>query len=344
MSAREESKKIFHGSQSELYVNATINYVDTERNVLDAISDDGMRFFSKCQYLSVNPDGSGSIDHPSAGNTCVIKVQSDGSCYVEKIYNLCAVDENGVPVRNLGRNAKFMPGDKVWLAKGGAMLALLRNGLVKIGVSPLCQMIFMKLESYTRWVSRNIEVNASGFRFYSVNDKGTNVTRLSIFLEDAMSKELRDKSSECSDFEFVVKDKAITLMAGPKDANGLRINRTMISLLQDGSLTLYQADKDSKPTQRVRYTPDGSSEHLVYQPDRTPIYKKTVLRNPLNQKPFVMVKEEVNGSYDLTVENGSFNLTTSEDILLHSKNFKSFAELTHAVESTATVNNVKIQA
>lgn len=344
MHNQEENKQIFAGSPSQTFVNATINFVDTERNVFDAISDDGMRFFEKCQYLSVNPDGSGKIDHPSAGNTCVIKVKSDGSCYAEKIYSLCAVDSEGVPVRNLGQHSKFMPGDKVWLAKGGAMLALLRNGLVKIGVSPLCQMIFMKLESYTRWISRNIEVNASGFRFYSVNDKGINVTRLSIFLEDAMSKELRDKSSECSDFEVVVKDKALTLMAGPKDANGLRINRTMFTILQDGSVTLYQNDKNSKPTQRVRYTPDGSSEHIVYDPLRNPIYTKKILHNPLNQNPFVMVSEEVNGSYSLSVDNGSIDITASEDIVLHSKNFKSYAELTHAVEATANVNNVKIQA
>jgi len=333
-----KQSSLFPQSNSLQYVNATINFVDTERNVFDAISQDGMRFIEKCQYLSVNPDGSGKIHHPSAGDTAVIKIDSDGACYLEKIYSICAVDTDGVPTRNLGPNSKFMPGDYVRTAKGGSFLALLRNGLTKIGVSPLCQMIFMKLENYTRWVSRNIEIQASGFRFYSVNDKGLNVTRLSIFLQDAMSLTQRNKSSEASDFEFVVKDGALTLMCGPKnEVSGLRINRTIYTFTKDGAVLLYQSDMDDKPTQRISYTPDGSSEHIVYNKSGDYIYRKNIIRNfDPSQDPEVIVNEEVLGEYNLKVE-GSIGITASDDVLVNGKNVFNVAELTHSVECVGSL-------
>jgi hypothetical protein len=351
---KRDLNAMFPKFQSEQYVNVTINFVDTDRNVFDAISQDGMRFIEKCQYLSVNPDGSGKIHHPSAGDTAVVKISSDGN-YCEKIYSICAVDEDGVPVRDLGSNSKFMPGDKVWLAKGGAFLALLRNGLTKIGTSPLCQMIFMKLENYTRWISRNIEVQASGFRFYSVNDEGTNVTRLSIFLEDAFKPELRDKTSEISDFEIVVKEQALTIMTGPKDPDtGLRINRTVVTLVNDGSLLLFQSDELNRPTARLSWTPDGDFTHTIYDENAemdgnkvimpgAEIYTREVTRTKTNSAPFICVKEWINGNYDLRAE-GHIGITSGQDILVNGKNVFSVAELTHSVEATGILTESKFNA
>ena len=333
---------MFGTSGSVQYVDATINFVDTQRNVFDAISSNGIQFLEKCQYLNVNPDGSGEIHHPAAGDTCVVRIERDGTRYLHKIYTIPAVDKDGVPVRDLGMNSKFMPGDKVWIAKGGSFLALLRSGLTKIGASPICQMIFMKLENYTRWISRNIEIQSSGFRFYSVNDAGSNTTRLSIFLEDAMSSELRDKSSESSDFEIVIKDFALTLMTGPKDATtGLRNNKTMLTFVNDGSVILYQSDDEHKPTQRRTYTPDGSSEHIIYDKNGDYIYRKNIIRNPSGEAPEVIVTELVLGEYNLAVE-GSINITASEDIAHHSKNNFTVVEQVHSTEGNARINEFKI--
>lgn len=343
--------KEYLSGKADQYVNVTINFVDTERNVFDAISQDGLRFIEKCQYLSVNPDGSGKIHHPSAGDTAVVRVGIDG-CYCEKIYSLCAVDKDGVPVRDLGPNSKFMPGDKVWLAKGGSFLALLRGGLAKIGSSPLCQMIFMKLENYTRWISRNIEIQASGFRFYSVNDNGINATRLSLFLEDSFKPELRDKTSEVSDFEVIVKDCALTLMTGPKDSEtGLRINRTIFTIVNDGSLLLFQSDEKNRPVARYSWTPDGDYTHTIYNENAemngnevvspgAEIYNKEIIRTKTNSAPFIIVKEKVNGNYDLVVE-GHYGITSGQDLVINGKNVYTTAELTIASEAVGILSESK---
>ena len=237
-----------------------------------------------------------------------------------------------------------MPGDKVWLAKGGAFFALLRNGLTKIGVSPLCQIIFMKLENYTRWISRNIEILSSGFRFYSVNTNGSNITRLSIFLNDSMSKELKDKSSEASDFEVVVKDSALTLMAGPKDsATGLRKNTTMLTLVNDGSLILYNKDKDTGAMiRRVMYTPDGCSEDIVYDVDGSWIYNKRITRNHAHSDPKMMILEKVKGEYNLEVE-GHIGFTASADVQINGHNIYQVAELTHSTECKAQLVEAEVK-
>lgn len=336
--------QLFAPSNADQYVYANIIFVDTENNVLDAIGSDGLRFIKNCQYLSVNPDVSGEIRHPSSGDTCVIKIASDGSCYLDKLYTVANVDENGVPQRKLGPYGKYMPGDRVFLSKGGAFLGLLRNGMVKIGSSPICQLIFMRLENYVRLISRNIEILGSGFRFYSVNDKGVNVSRLSIFLQDALSKNLRNKTSEASDFEFVVKDRALSLMMGPKDEKtGLRINTTVLTFVDNGSIILYNYDKESGAVlQKVTYTPNGCSEHIIYDGNNTAIYQKIINRNPTNIDPKVIVNEKINGEYNLVVE-GHAAITASKDLTVNGKNIFSVAEQTHSTQCNAQLVDAKIK-
>ena len=147
MNAPTQGYDLFATEGNYRYIKATICYVDTINNVFDAMSNDGLQFIRKCQYLNINPDFSGEIHHPYAGNTCIIKLGFDGSAHLEELYTDTPVNNNGVPTVDLGPYAKFMPGDKVWLAKGGAFLKLLRGGLTKIGVSSLCQLVFMKLEN-----------------------------------------------------------------------------------------------------------------------------------------------------------------------------------------------------
>jgi hypothetical protein len=345
----------------DIFVDAIIYYVDTINNVFDAISKDQIRHIKKCQYLEINPDGSGQIHHPSAGNCCIVRICPDQSQYLERIYTPSNVNENGIPTINLGPNANFMPGDKVWLAKGGAFLQLLRAGLTKIGVTPVCQMIFMKLESYTRWISRNIEILASGFRFYSVNEDGVTSTRLSFFLTDAMNTIQRDQSSNASDFEIQVAKNAITIFFGPKDKDGNRINAGELSLETTGDVYLRQYDA-SKPTaktiiRRVKYTADGCSEDTIYGNKNEIFYQKNITRlkaaidgqsspfvpkTPL-QCPMVNVSELIVGNYTLTVD-GDFHLTAGNNANIAGNNIFQTATVSHAVQCTGSFMDSQINA
>ena len=329
----------------KVYVYATIVYVDTENNVFDAISTDGMRFIPNCQYLKINTDGSGKIEHPCAGNTCTIKIKEDGSACLEKIYTVSSVKADGTPQINLGPYSKFMPGDYVRLAKGGAFLQLLRNGLTKIGVTPICQMIFIKLESYTRWISRNIEILASGFRFYSVNSNGTNITRLSLFLNDAMSSSLRNSSSETSDFEVCVKDNALSIMFGPKDlVTGLRKNSTMIDMVNTGALILYQNDLvTGNLVHKIVYNPNGCTEDTIYSEKtsiddngnltRPIIYQKTVNKTEDgNGKVIVSILEKMNGDYTSIVD-GDYNVVSGKNMLFNGVNVGTIASSVISTQS-----------
>ena len=339
-------ENIFRPTKSDIYTKAIINYVDTERNICDAIGSDEKSFYQNCQYLKLNPDSSGEIHHPSAGDTCVIRTDVNNQHYIEKIYNISSVDDEGVPTRNLGSHSKYMPGDKVWLAKGGAFLALLRNGLAKIGVSPLCQIIFIKLESYIRVVSRNYEILTSGFRLYSVNAEGENVTRLSLFLQDSLGKEMSSKTSETSDFELVCQDNNISIMTGPKDPTSkLRENTSILSINRNGTIQLQNFDKKSGAILRkVTYTPNGCSEDIIFDGKNVALYRKLISRITAGGKPKVTVEEKIKGDYNIIVEEGHFGITVGKgDIKLASKNIFSVAEKIHSTECQAQLVDAKIK-
>ena len=341
---------LFPYSKSPFYMIGTITYVDTKNCICHAVSDDGYRFPKNIQYLNVSSDGAGEIHHPSSGDTWVIKQMPDGSNFLEEQFTVSQVDEQGKPTRNLGIYSKFMPGDKVWLAKGGAFLQLLRNGLTKIGVTPLCQIVFIKLESYTRWISRNIEILSSGFRLYSVNKDGENVTRLSLFLTDAMTSKNRDQSSASSDFEIQVGKNAITIFFGSKDKDGLRVNSGEINIETTGDVYLKQYDKD-RPTsktllRRVKYTADGCSEDTVYGKFNEAIYNKKILRmknaiESLNgvyrpksklESPLVSVSEWIAGDYSL-IADGNVKFTAGQNLNVNGQNVFTVAELNHSIEA-----------
>ena len=327
-------------SNDDIYVEATIHFVDTENNVFDAISTDNLRFIKNCQYLEVNTDLSGEIRHPAAGNTCVIRISPGNVYHLEKIYTPTSVNSDGVPQINLGTHSKYMPGDRIFLAKGGAFLAILRNGLAKIGVTPICQMIFMKLENYTRWISRNIEIIASGFRFYSVNDNGKNITRLSIFLQDSMSNASRNDSSEASNFEICAKENSLSIMYGPVDPNtNLRNNTTMIDLIKTGALIFYFKNPDTGAIiRKVMYNPNGCSADTIYDGLSTDqvnvLYEKTINKVFDGQKYQVSVLEEMSGDYTVKVD-GSYHITAKNDVQFNGHNVFSYAAVAHGFESKA---------
>ena len=357
MNSERPDSNPFNFGDTELYIKATITFVDTINNVFDAISDDQQRFIRKCQYLRISPDFSGEIKHPSAGNTCIVKLKADGSAYLEEIYVDSAVNANGIPTVDLGPYAKFMPGDKVWLAKGGAFLKLLRGGLTKIGVSSLCQLVFMKLENYARLITRNLEILTSGFRLTVVNDGGENSLRLSLFLTDAMGPALRDQSSNASDFEIQVADQAITIFTGPKDAKGIRQNNTQIDFVNNGDIFLWNLNPATQSVlRRIKYTADGCSEDTIYGNSNDILYQKNITRikpnidaspSPFVQgkdlsKPLVSVTELVVGDYNV-IADGRINLTAGGNIETNGNNIFAVAKIAHAIEANghSVTANVK---
>jgi len=354
----EQKSDPFVDYNSDNYIFCVICFVDTKNNVFDAVSIDQKQFVRKCQYLEVTSDISGSIMHPSAGDTCIVRRGRDGSFSLEKTYVNSNVNENGIPTTNLGQHSKFMPGDKVWLAKGGSFLQLLRSGLTKIGVTPICQMVFMKMESYTRWISRNIEILTSGFRLYSVNKNGENITRLSLFLTDAMSKDKRDQTSDASDFEIQVADSSINIFTGPKDSDGNRANATQITLVNTGDLLIWNFKHNDDGTQtvlrRVQYTADGSSEDAIYGKNNDVIYSKNITRMKgaiedqevpyvTGMAPFVTVTERVAGDYSLVVD-GTISISAGEDLCNNGTNVYSVATVSHSIECVGYFNSAAVES
>jgi hypothetical protein len=209
----------------------------------------------------------------------------------------------------------------------------------------------MKIESYIRIISRNIEIINSGFRFYSVNTNGKNVTRLSIFLQDSMASNLRDESSESSDFEFQIDKQAITAFTGPKGTDGKRNNACQITLVNDGSILLYHYDtKATNPqtlVRRLKLTADGCSEHTIYDKKNNPIYTRTITRNSAcldSDLPHkVSVIEHVFGDYELVVD-GDMHITSGNNLELNGNNVFTFATSNYAVQSKGHFIDFDVQA
>ena len=342
------NSNLFPRSNTASYVYATVHHVDTKNNVFDAIGQDGLRFIKNCQYLDITTDLAGEIKHPSSGDTCVIKIEPDGSTRLEKIYTVTQVNSDGVPSINLGPYANTMPGDRILLAKGGSFLQLLRNGLTKIGVTPLCQIIFMKMENYSRWITRQLEIQTSALRFYSVNDGGDNTVRLSLFLKDALSLALRDASSNSSDFELVMKDSDLTLLCGPKGPDGNRINVVQISLSNTGILDFINYDQTTQNmTRRITMTPDGCTDHVLYDNNNAVIYEKITTRltqafGNTNQ-PQVDINEQILGS-KTTTSDFNITLTAGQNLIQNANNIYNVAVVAHSTQGASILEEADVYA
>lgn len=224
------------------YIECRIVYVDTSRNVLDAISIDGLNWFEDIRYTNTGLKMSGDLYHPEIGDVCICDLQEHGQVEFIKFYSARKINSDGLVASVLGKNniGTELPGDRILSGPDGAILKLLRGGYAGIGASPLAQTIYLAIEGLVRTVAQNYEVVSAGSRIYSTNNAGEIITRCCFNSSEKFFSEGANKNdgAEAENFEYQMeftKD-GFAIFVGDIGEDGKRTNNLVIRMEQSGDL------------------------------------------------------------------------------------------------------------
>ena len=276
------------------YFECRVIYVDTDRNMLDAISIDQFNYFTDVGYTCTGQKNSGDLYHPELGDTIVVRLDDEGQAKFDKFYAARRVNNDGLIEHIVGKatQEKLLPGDRIVAGPDGAILRLLRGGYAALGASPLAQTIYLALEGMVRTVAQNYEVISSGTRIYSVNNAGDIITRLcfnsseKFFTQGANNNE----GSEGENFEFQIdfsKD-GFTFYAGDIGDDGKRTNNLVINIKQSGDLKIISGNNII-----IDLYSNGGYSFKVVDDSNNIVYNKTVATS----SGTALVKEIVKGDY-----------------------------------------------
>jgi len=230
------------------YFECRVIYVDTDRNMLDAISIDQFNYFTDVGYTCTGQRNSGDLYHPELGDTVVIRLDEEGQAKFDKFYAARRVNNNALIEHVVGKATtdKLLPGDRIVSGPDGAILKLLRGGYAALGASPLAQTIYLALEGMVRTVAQNYEVISSGTRIYSVNNAGTIITRLCFNSSEKFFTQGANKNegTEGENFEFQIdfSSDGFTFYAGNIGDDGKRTNNLIINIKQSGDLEIISGN------------------------------------------------------------------------------------------------------
>lgn len=278
------------------YLETRIIYVDPSRGVFDSITIDGYNWCKDVCYINSGLKLSGDVLIPEIGDIAIVSLEEDGQAIFHKYYKARTIDDNKLTkfIYGLGGNFKsneLINGDHTITGPDGAWLNLMRGGLAGVGVSSLCQTVYVALEGLIRTISQNVDFISSGIRFYSVNDNGSIITRACFsssdrhFATGAQNNE--DAVSENFEYQIDITKDGMTFFVGDIDSTTKkRNNNLVITLKPSGDINLQCGAQIIFDL----YSNGGLSYKVVDQ-DHKIIYNKTVATNGDR----VLVKEIVKG-------------------------------------------------
>jgi hypothetical protein len=224
------------------YIECRIVYVDTSRNVLDAISIDGLNWFEDIRYTNTGLKISGDLYHPEIGDVCICDLHEDNQVEFIKFYSARKTNSDGLVTSVVGKAGigTELPGDRILSGPDGAILKLLRGGYAGIGASPLAQTIYLAIEGLVRTVAQNYEVISSGSRIYSTNNAGEIITRCCFNSSEKFFSEGANKNdgAEAENFEYQIEftKEGFAIFVGDIGEDGKRTNNLVIRMEQSGDL------------------------------------------------------------------------------------------------------------
>jgi len=224
------------------YIDGRIVYVDTSRKVFDCVSLDQLNYLTDIQY--VKNSGlmqSGDIYDPEIGDVAVIEIGIDGQAVLVRFYTQRSLNKKNLPSFTSGGAIPSLPGDRNITGPDGAIMALLRGKVAKVGGGPLAQTLYFGIESLIRTVCMNYDAIGSGFRVFSVNDNGNIITRMCFTSKDQYAaqgfNENEDSASENFEYQIDITKDGFMLFVGDIDPTTLkRVNNFTISINQAGDI------------------------------------------------------------------------------------------------------------
>ncbi len=337
------------------YIEGRIVYVDPLRLVCDAIGIDGINLYEDVQYTNKGLKQSGDILHPEIGDVIIVELAEHGQKYLYKYYGQRTTTTKNLMAIQVGRggnpnlNTNF-PGDHVLTGPDGAWLSLLRGGLAGMGSSPLCQTLYLGLESLIRSVCQSYDVISAGSRIFSINTDNGIVTRLCFSGSDQLTADgynnNPDATSENFEYQIDITSDAMTFFIGEiDDTTGKRVNNLTISL---------------KPTGDVEFTcgpfiqgglySSGSFDIQMVDSGGKILYNKSVANNSLTHTDGgdkVLVKEVIDGNVIRTVTGDVYEMikgTLEQNLNVHRKTVTINDLSTTINKVTAGFNMDSIQA
>lgn len=259
------------------YIECRVVYIDTVRNVLDAVSFDGLNWFEDVTYVNTGLKKSGSLYHPEIGDVVVCNLVEDGQAEVIKFYSQRKTDSNNLVTNVVGKAeiGTELPGDRILSGPDGAILKLLRGGYAGIGASPLAQTMYLAIEGLVRTVAQNYEVISAGTRIYSLTVDGKVMTRMCFNTSEKFFTEGANKNdgAEAENFEYQIDigEAGFVIFTGEIGANGKRTNNLTIRMKQNGDLQVVCGTKIVFDIHAL-----GSIALKLTNNDNVPVYTKTI--------------------------------------------------------------------
>lgn len=277
-------------------IECNVHFVDVFNYTFDAHTTERISI-KGVAFPEIQLDGSGEIRYPSCGDRVLVRLGSGNSpSYVKHVSQIEHIDENARPTFEFTKQPRDhqylrtpkMPGDHEWFAKGGAFWSLMRGGILKFGVSPLCQFVMGKWENFWRLISQNWEIFSNGMNAYSVNHDGEITTRFSFFRKDTFGQNFNIKSKEWSsrsDYDLMIDKGGFNFLGGeveplPIELGGfLRKNRIKIFVNMDGELIISQGyiSEESNFRQEIQLAQYGKSfRHQMWAKGNINVYDEKI--------------------------------------------------------------------
>ena len=196
-------------------------------------------------FLELQQSRSGEVRYPACGDRIVVRRgQGFDPMYERHVSQVEKRDLKKRPTPNLSDHqylqSKGLPGDRHWFITS-TFLSMLRGGILRFGVSPMCQFTMGKWENFWRLVSQNWELYSTGMNADSVNTKGKVSSRFGFFLKDMWGKGFKKDWPDRCDFHMVVNADGITVLGGEvKEGEWIRHNALMIQVAPNGRLKITQ--------------------------------------------------------------------------------------------------------
>lgn len=304
---------------SDEYLECVVNYVDVFNYTCNGVADDS----SSCRGIllpEIQINNSGEIRLPCCGDRILVRLTRGGDPVYEKHIIGVEGHKDGRPKYNFleaPRNHQHvrvpsMPGDYHRYAPGGGFFQMLRGGITRLGVSPLCQFVLGKWENFIRVISQNWEFFSYGLNAYSTNKAGNITTRFSFFRRDSYGLTYQKNWSKRSDYDVLIDINGLEFLAGLVEPSAfVRQNRLKIFIGPDGTVRINQGklSETKLSRQEIILGPEGKFfEHSQWNESNQRMYYEHIETTATgNCKKLV----EMEGSYELNVK-GNISICASQ--------------------------------
>lgn len=248
-------------------LECTVHYVDIFNYTCDGVTHDS----TNCKGIilpEMQLNNSGELRMPACGDRILVRITKGGDCVYEK--HLTGVEKRkdgraqfdflGKPRDHQHVRIPSLPGDYHKFTPGGGFFQMLRGGIMRYGVSPLCQFTMGKWENFWRMVSQNWELFSTGFNAYSTNHNGKVTSRFAWFRRDSWGLSYDKEWSKRSDYDLTVDINGMSFLAGKvEEGEWIRKNRLKIEILPDGTVKIDQGkiSETNKYRQEIILGPEG---------------------------------------------------------------------------------------